>query len=126
MVGALLVGALAWQAGRAGRAGDGRAGARWAGLSAVLVVATLGLLAEAYKGLVFVKIDGAYASFYWYVLADCAVHLVVVGLVLLGLANRARLGRTAPDGTTFRAVRVVAVWSAAAVVALCLVASVGA
>ncbi len=125
IVGALVVAALVWTAERAARR-DVRDGARWAGLSVVLVVVTLGLLAEAYKGLVFVKVDGAYASFYWYVLVDCGVHLAVTGLVLAGLANRARLGRTAADGSTFRSLRVLATWSTASVVILCLVASVGA
>jgi energy-converting hydrogenase Eha subunit B len=125
IIGALVVAVLVWRAERAAR-GDGRAGARWAMASAVMVVVTLGLLAGADKGLTFVKIDGAYASFYWYVLVDCGVHLVVTALVLAGLANRARLGRTAADGSTFRAVRVLAVWSAVSVVVLCLVASVGA
>ena len=118
VVGALVVGALAWQA--------ERAGSRWALGSVAAALVTLGLLAAAYSGLMFHRFDGAYATAYFYVLLSCALHLTVVTVVLTGLANRARLGRADGDVTPFHAVRVLVVGAAAAVVSLCVVASVAA
>jgi len=126
VAGAVLFGLLAWQAERSVRAGAGpRRAAGWVVGALVVVLGSLGLLAVAYHGLLFNRFDGAYATAYWYVLVSVGVHLVVALVVLAGLANRIRLGRTAGDTTPYRVVRILVVWTAAAVVLLCALASVG-
>lgn len=126
IAGALLLGAAAWQAERAARAGKT---SRWTGgwvvIAVLAAVGALGMLAVAYKGLLFNRFDGAYSTAYWYFLVSCAVHLTVAGVVLAGFANRIRLVRSGDDTTTFRAIKIFAGWTAIAVTILCIVASVG-
>ena len=126
VVGAVLLGSLAWWSERSARSGaSAPVVARRAAAATVVAVGTLGLVGVAYSGLVFNRFDGAYATAYWYVLVSCALHLGVIAVVLAGLTNRIRVGGDVPDGTSVRAVRILVVWTSVAVTILCLVASVG-
>lgn len=94
-----------------------------AALSLLAVLAAVVVQCVQFGQLPFTTIDGAYASSYIFFMGSTLAHLILLSFVLLGLWNRARIGKY--DGGYWfqvRIVRIFAVWCA--VVACVLTATV--
>jgi hypothetical protein len=70
----------------------------------------------------FTTIDGAYASTFEFFMGSTLVHLIILGFIIFGMWNRARLGRY--DGGHWYQVKLVRMFSTWCAVASCVLAIV--
>ncbi|HML01466.1 MAG TPA: hypothetical protein VK428_14870 [Acidimicrobiales bacterium] len=106
-----------------------RSGQRVVSNTAAMALAALlaGIALQCYQftALPFSTIDGTYASSFEFFMGSTLAHLFVLGLVAVGVWNRARLGRYG-DGhwQQLRLIRIFGVWIAASIAVLVFVMSV--
>lgn len=122
---AVVAALCVWTAERSARNGDDRSVVGGASAFALaLLLAGIAVQCYQFGVLPFTTIDGTYASSFEFFMGSTLAHLVLLGVVVFGVWNRARIGRY--DGGRWhqiRLVRIFAVWIAASVCMLAIVMS---
>lgn len=98
-----------------------------AGVGLVAILAAVAVQCFQFGKLPFQTIDGSYASAFQFFMGSTLVHLILLAFIMVGLFNRARVGRYS-EGHWYQAriIRMFAVWIAVSTCVLALVMSLAA